>query len=77
MSDLPLAIALSAGMLAAVNPCGFALLPAYLSLLILGDDTPTKAVVNTRALAATAANCPPWPRRRCAAPRPSPARCLR
>ncbi|MER7895270.1 cytochrome c biogenesis protein CcdA [Streptomyces sp. NPDC096046] len=40
MSDLPLALALTAGMLAAVNPCGFALLPAYLSLLVLGDDTP-------------------------------------
>ncbi|GAB2891693.1 cytochrome c biogenesis CcdA family protein [Streptomyces deserti] len=41
MSDLPLGLALTAGMLAAVNPCGFALLPAYLSLLVLGDDTPT------------------------------------
>jgi cytochrome c-type biogenesis protein len=41
MADLPLALALSAGMLAAVNPCGFALLPAYLSLLVLGDDAPT------------------------------------
>jgi cytochrome c biogenesis protein CcdA len=38
MGDLPLALA--AGMLAAVNPCGFALLPAYLSLLIVGDDGP-------------------------------------
>jgi cytochrome c biogenesis protein CcdA len=29
-------LALAAGMLAAVNPCGFALLPAYLSLLVVG-----------------------------------------
>lgn len=55
MSDLPLALALSAGMLAAVNPCGFALLPAYLSLLVLGDDSPTRGAAIGRALAATAA----------------------
>ncbi|MFI6012629.1 cytochrome c biogenesis CcdA family protein [Streptomyces sp. NPDC051243] len=55
MSDLPLALALTAGMLAAVNPCGFALLPAYLSLLVLADDTPTRLAAVTRALIATAA----------------------
>ncbi|GAB2958269.1 cytochrome c biogenesis CcdA family protein [Streptomyces pseudoechinosporeus] len=55
MSDLPLALALTAGMLAAVNPCGFALLPAYLSLLVLGDDSPTRTAAIRRALAATAA----------------------
>ncbi|MBC2905769.1 cytochrome c biogenesis CcdA family protein [Streptomyces cupreus] len=55
MADLPLALALGAGMLAAVNPCGFALLPAYLSLLVLGDDSPSRAVAVGRALAATAA----------------------
>ncbi|MEU0160999.1 cytochrome c biogenesis CcdA family protein [Streptomyces sp. NPDC006261] len=54
MSDLPLALALTAGVLAAVNPCGFALLPAYLSLLVLGDDSPTRGVAVTRALVATA-----------------------
>ncbi|MFE0156614.1 hypothetical protein ACFWY5_56475 [Nonomuraea sp. NPDC059007] len=32
--DLPLALALTAGMVAAFNPCGFALLPAYLTLLV-------------------------------------------
>ncbi|MEV6678591.1 cytochrome c biogenesis CcdA family protein [Streptomyces erythrochromogenes] len=53
MSDLPLA--LTAGILAAVNPCGFALLPAYLSLLVLGDDNPTRTTAVGRALAATAA----------------------
>ncbi|WP_328767430.1 cytochrome c biogenesis CcdA family protein [Streptomyces sp. NBC_00286] len=55
MSDLPLALALTAGMLAAVNPCGFALLPAYLSLLVLGDDSPSRTVAVGRALTATAA----------------------
>ncbi|MER5209737.1 cytochrome c biogenesis CcdA family protein [Streptomyces sp. NPDC002838] len=55
MADLPLALALSAGMLAAVNPCGFALLPAYLSLLVLGDDSPSRSVAVGRALIATAA----------------------
>ncbi|MGW0598957.1 cytochrome c biogenesis CcdA family protein [Streptomyces sp. NPDC002776] len=55
MSDLPLVLALGAGMLAAVNPCGFALLPAYLSLLVLGDDSPSRAVSLGRALIATAA----------------------
>ena len=31
------ALAITAGMLGAVNPCGFALLPAYLSVLVAGD----------------------------------------
>lgn len=55
MTDLPLALALTAGVLAAVNPCGFALLPAYLSLLVLGGDSLTPTAAVTRALAATAA----------------------
>ncbi|OEV28116.1 cytochrome C biogenesis protein, partial [Streptomyces nanshensis] len=55
MADLPFALALTAGMLAAVNPCGFALLPAYLSLLVLGDDSPSRGAAVGRALAATAA----------------------
>jgi cytochrome c-type biogenesis protein len=55
MGDLPFALALTAGMLAAVNPCGFALLPAYLSLLVLGDDSPSRGAAVGRALAATAA----------------------
>ncbi|MEV1144506.1 hypothetical protein AB0I76_12585, partial [Micromonospora sp. NPDC049799] len=37
MTDAPYGLALGAGLLAAVNPCGFALLPAYLSMLVLGD----------------------------------------
>jgi cytochrome c-type biogenesis protein len=34
------AFALAAGMVAAVNPCGFALLPAYLSMLLISEDGP-------------------------------------
>ncbi len=49
-----LALAFAAGMLAAVNPCGFALLPAYLSVLVLGDDSPGPARAVARALALTA-----------------------
>jgi cytochrome c biogenesis protein CcdA len=39
--DAPLWLALSAGMLGAVNPCGFALLPAYLSVLIATSSPPS------------------------------------
>ncbi|MCP3785125.1 cytochrome c biogenesis protein CcdA [Micromonospora sp. A3M-1-15] len=38
MPDTPYGLALGAGLLAAVNPCGFALLPAYLSMLMLSDE---------------------------------------
>ncbi|WP_020388690.1 cytochrome c biogenesis CcdA family protein [Kribbella catacumbae] len=54
MPDGLLAIALGAGMLAAVNPCGFALLPAYLSLLVTGDQPPNRATAVGRALLLTA-----------------------
>jgi cytochrome c biogenesis protein CcdA len=47
-------VALAAGMLAAVNPCGFALLPAYLGFLIL-DDTASKAAAVRNALKLTVA----------------------
>ena len=53
MTDLGLALA--AGLVAAINPCGFALLPVYLTLLVLGDDSPGRVVAVRRALAATAA----------------------
>jgi cytochrome c biogenesis protein CcdA len=59
MADVPLALALAAGTLAAVNPCGFALLPVYLSALVLGDDEgtvgPTRGGAVVRALVSTAA----------------------
>jgi cytochrome c biogenesis protein CcdA len=43
MIDAPLALAFSAGLVATVNPCGFAMLPAYLSFFLgveggSGDD---------------------------------------
>ncbi|MEO3813862.1 cytochrome c biogenesis CcdA family protein [Sphaerisporangium sp. B11E5] len=55
MPDAPLALAVAAGTLAAVNPCGFALLPAYLSLLVAGDGDARRGSAVGRALAATAA----------------------
>ena len=39
---LPLIFAFTAGMVATVNPCGFAMVPVYLSLL-LTDTTPTSS----------------------------------
>lgn len=48
-----LSLALAAGMLAAVNPCGFALLPAYLSILVVGDDSPSTRRAVGRAVALT------------------------
>ncbi len=54
MLDGTAAIALGAGMLAALNPCGFALLPAYLTLLVTGEE-PSRLVAVGRALKMTAA----------------------
>lgn len=55
MFDAPYPLALAAGLLAAVNPCGFALLPAYLSLLVVGDESPGRLTAVGRALALTGA----------------------
>ncbi len=55
MPDGLLGLAVGAGLLAAVNPCGFALLPAYLSLLIVGEDPTTRTRAVGRALRLTAA----------------------
>jgi len=49
-----LGLALAAGLVAAVNPCGFALLPVYLSLFVL-EEQPSRGVAVARALRATAA----------------------
>ena len=38
MIDAPLALAFTAGMVATVNPCGFAMLPAYLSYFLGTED---------------------------------------
>ena len=49
-----LALAFAAGLVAALNPCGFAMLPAYLTLVVREGAT-TKTAAAGRALAATAA----------------------
>ncbi|WP_017626555.1 cytochrome c biogenesis CcdA family protein [Nocardiopsis chromatogenes] len=60
MDQLPIAIALAAGMLAVLNPCGFALLPGYVALLVAdAPDAPgargRRGAALGRALATTAA----------------------
>lgn len=55
MSDLPLGFAFSAGAVAAFNPCGFALLPAYLTVFLAGADDsprPTGAALRRAAVVA-------------------------
>jgi cytochrome c biogenesis protein CcdA len=47
-------LAFGAGLVAALNPCGFAMLPAYLALVVRGDDVGRPAAV-ARAVTATAA----------------------
>jgi cytochrome c biogenesis protein CcdA len=53
MIDAPLAIAFGSGMLATVNPCGFAMLPAYLAYFLTaessGGDKTSRATI-TRSL---------------------------
>lgn len=49
----PFALALAAGMAATVNPCGFAMLPAYLAMFLGEEDTAGSATVG-RALAVSA-----------------------
>lgn len=39
MIDAPIALAFTAGLVATVNPCGFAMLPAYLSWYLEGDTS--------------------------------------
>ncbi|ABL79531.1 MULTISPECIES: cytochrome c biogenesis CcdA family protein [unclassified Nocardioides] len=56
MTSETLAFALAAGTLAAVNPCGFAMLPAYLSLFVAagpGEARRSTVAAVGRALAAT------------------------
>lgn len=61
MDSATLALVFSAGGLAALNPCGFALLPAYLGLVVSPPDgggartRPRLPVAVARALGATAA----------------------
>jgi len=50
----PFALAITAGMVATVNPCGFALLPAYLSAFVGLQDRPGRLGSVGRALAVSA-----------------------
>ncbi|MCP3938001.1 MAG: cytochrome c biogenesis protein CcdA [Actinomycetia bacterium] len=56
MFDAPIAFAFTAGLIAIVNPCGFAMLPAYLSYFIgvesrADGDEPNPSAAIARALA--------------------------
>lgn len=55
MIDAPIRLALVAGLLAAFNPCGFALLPAYLTLVIARPDSGRAIAAVGRALLMTLA----------------------
>ena len=50
----PFALALTAGMAATVNPCGFALLPAYLSAFVGLDDSSNRGTAVARGLKVSA-----------------------
>ncbi len=52
MIDAPLALAFASGMVAAVNPCGFAMLPAYVTFFLgkEGDRVPSKGESVLRAI---------------------------
>ena len=54
MEQRLLGLAFTAGLVAALNPCGFALLPAYLALVVRGERT-SPLVALGRAMAATTA----------------------
>ena len=50
MIQAPFALAFAAGMVATVNPCGFAMLPAYLSYFMgLDDDGPRSRAASVRS----------------------------
>jgi cytochrome c-type biogenesis protein len=48
-----LTLALVAGMLATVNPCGFAMLPGYLALVVAGTEATSRSARVGRALVAS------------------------
>jgi cytochrome c-type biogenesis protein len=50
MNGVPIGLAFAAGTVAVVNPCGFALLPTYATLLVLGDKPPSRGTAIGRAL---------------------------
>jgi cytochrome c-type biogenesis protein len=45
--DAPLAYAFTTGMVATVNPCGFAMLPAYLGFFLGADDEPDRDLLSS------------------------------
>jgi cytochrome c biogenesis protein CcdA len=49
-----LLVAVVAGMVATVNPCGFAMLPAYLTLVVTGSADRTRAQLLARAIGSSA-----------------------
>src|SRR5690349_5826502 len=54
MDQALVSLAFAAGLVAALNPCGFAMLPAYLVLVVRGEGTTSTALAAiARALAAT------------------------
>lgn len=56
MQTSTLGFALAAGLVAALNPCGFAMLPSYLTLVVLGSgEQRSRSVAAVRAVLATAA----------------------
>lgn len=52
MIEAPLALAFASGLVAAVNPCGFAMLPAYVSFFLgkEGDHVPSRGESVARAI---------------------------
>lgn len=56
MDSGTIAFAMAAGLVAALNPCGFALLPGYLALVVAGEGSASVSRIAAvgRALAATA-----------------------
>ena len=55
MGDDLVGLAFAAGLVAALNPCGFAMLPGYLTLVVRGEKGASQAAAVGRAIAATAA----------------------
>lgn len=55
MSEVPFGFAVVLGMVAALNPCGFAMLPTYLTLVVARDDGSGGVVAVWRAVTASGA----------------------
>lgn len=49
MIEAPLALGFTAGLFAVLNPCGFAMLPAYLSFFLVGDTDDATTASDLRA----------------------------